>query len=121
METIGVTKQDNILISDYAHHPSEIIPTLKAIKTKYPEKQLIVAFQPHQYSRTIELLEDFTKSFDAADTLFIPNIYFSRDSQDDVKNMPTELFVERIQKQHKNTLYTHSLLETFSCLQKLDV
>jgi UDP-N-acetylmuramate--alanine ligase len=44
-------------MSDYGHHPTEIKLTLEAIKNKYFDKKLFVVFQPHQYSRTIELLE----------------------------------------------------------------
>jgi UDP-N-acetylmuramate--alanine ligase len=59
MEYIGNTKNNNILMSDYAHHPTEIELTLTALKEKYPDKKLITIFQPHQHNRTIELIEDF--------------------------------------------------------------
>lgn len=113
METLGITQQGNILMSDYGHHPSEIIPTLTAIKNSHPNRQLVVAFQPHQYSRTIELLEGFVESFQSADILLIPNIYFSRDSQSDVEKMPTELFVEHLRISNKQVKHTRSLIETF--------
>jgi UDP-N-acetylmuramate--alanine ligase len=54
---VGTTKNNNLLMSDYGHHPTEIILTLGAIKNKYSEKKLLVIFQPHQHNRTIELLE----------------------------------------------------------------
>ena len=55
-EIVGTTTHDNLLMSDYGHHPSEIQPTLAAIREKYKDKKLFVVFQPHQYSRTRELL-----------------------------------------------------------------
>ncbi|NQU82851.1 MAG: UDP-N-acetylmuramate--L-alanine ligase [Parcubacteria group bacterium] len=51
------------IISDYAHHPTEISATLKAVKEKYPEKEVWCVFQPHQYQRTFYLFDDFVKVF----------------------------------------------------------
>lgn len=101
-EIIRTTKNGNLLMSDYGHHPSEIIPTLRAIKGKYPDKKLFVIFQPHQYSRTRELLPLFSTAFDSADELLIPNIYFSRDKKEDVEWMTTEKLVSEIQKNFQN-------------------
>ena len=76
-EIVRTTQNGNILMSDYGHHPNEIRPTLRAIREKYPDKKLYVVFQPHQYSRTRELLQEFATSFADASTLVIPDIYFS--------------------------------------------
>src|SRR5690606_10381579 len=51
--------KDNILIDDYAHHPTEIRATVAAVRSKYPDKQLISIFQPHTYSRTKMFLHEF--------------------------------------------------------------
>ncbi len=96
-EIVGTTKHGNIVMSDYGHHPNEIRPTLRAIREKYPEKKLFVIFQPHQYSRTRELLHEFATSFSDASELIIPNIYFSRDKQEDVEWMTTERLITAIQ------------------------
>ena len=97
-EIIRTTKNGNILMSDYGHHPNEIRPTLHAIKKKFPDKKLFVAFQPHQYSRTRELLPEFSNAFMDADILIIPNIYFSRDKQEDVEWMTTDRLVDTIRE-----------------------
>jgi UDP-N-acetylmuramate--alanine ligase len=97
-EIIGTTKNGNILMSDYGHHPNEIRPTLAAIREKYADKKLFVVFQPHQYSRTRELLQEFASSFSDVDQLLIPDIYFSRDKKEDVEWMTVERFVETLQK-----------------------
>lgn len=120
-EIVGTTTGGNILMSDYGHHPSEIQPTLRAIKEKHPDKELLVAFQPHQYSRTRELLEDFAVSFDAADELIIPNIYFSRDRAEDVAWMTPEKFVERLQQRYPKTVYGNGLSNTLKFLQSKDI
>jgi len=62
------------VVDDYAHHPSEIRATLEAAKKLSP-KRMIVVFQPHRYSRTKLLLDDFAGAFDAADHLVITDIY----------------------------------------------
>lgn len=119
-EIVKITWNWNILLSDYWHHPTEIKLTLDAIKSKYPEKRLIVAFQPHQYSRTIELLEWFKKCFSAADELIIPNIYFSRDSEEDVKNMNTDILVAAISENHNNVTNWQWLKNASEILKEKD-
>lgn len=107
-------------MSDYGHHPNEIQPTLKAIKEKYPEKKLFVVFQPHQYSRTRELLQDFAISFTHADELVIPNIYFSRDKKEDVEWMTTEKLIEEIAKNHPKVKNGNGLENTEKILELYD-
>lgn len=62
------------LIDDYAHHPTEIIATLKAAR-RWARGRLIVVFQPHRYSRTLLLLEEFARAFNLADHLVVTSIY----------------------------------------------
>lgn len=101
MEIVWETKNWNIIISDYWHHPTEIKLTLKALKEKYIDKKIVVIFQPHQYSRTIELLNDFWQSFWNADHLIIPNIYESRDSKEDKEKMNVDKLLEKINIEKK--------------------
>lgn len=107
-------------MSDYGHHPSEIRPTLKAIKEKYSEKKLFVVFQPHQYSRTRELLQEFAISFSDADELIIPDIYFSRDKKEDVEWMTTEKFVETIAKHQPRVQNGNGLENTAKLIAEYD-
>lgn len=72
--------QDWTLIDDYAHHPAEIEASLQAIREKYPERRLMVVFQPHLYSRTADFLEGFANSLSHADQLFITDIYPAREA-----------------------------------------
>jgi len=71
-----------VVADDYAHHPTEIQATLKAARAYYQPKRMWVIFQPHQHSRTRFLMEDFARSFSAADVIVIPDIYFVRDSEE---------------------------------------
>jgi UDP-N-acetylmuramate--alanine ligase len=95
-EVVGQTKYGNTVISDYGHHPSEIIPTLQALRERYADKRLVVIFQPHQHSRTRQLLSSFATAFGDADELIIPNIYASRDTAEDTEWMTVERLIETI-------------------------
>ena len=66
--------QDCLVIDDYAHHPTEIRATLSAIKN-LKSKRIIAVFQPHRYTRTKLLLDEFSRSFDLADYIIITDIY----------------------------------------------
>ncbi len=101
MEYLWKTVHNNILMSDYGHHPTEISLTLESIKDNNIDKSLLTIFQPHQYSRTIELIEDFKNCFSKTDKLIIPNIYESRDSSIDKKRINTEKFVKLINHKDK--------------------
>ncbi len=166
MEIVWKTKNNNILMSDYWHHPSEIIPTLKAIKGKYWycrdtiyrvsnkentvgwddedtinlastkknkigwdkedtinrvstwSKKLLVIFQPHQYNRTLELLEWFKNCFSDADKLIIPDIYESRDSEEDKQKINPEKLVEYIN--HPDKQDWKGLENTLKIIQDYD-
>lgn len=66
------------IIDDYAHHPQEIAATIATAK-KYPHKKLWVAFQPHTYSRTLALMDDFAGALSQADEIILADIYAARE------------------------------------------
>ena len=63
------------LFDDYGHHPTEVAATLLAIKGGWPERRLVVVFQPHRYSRTRDLFEDFAESLSFPDVLVLTEVY----------------------------------------------
>lgn len=67
--------RDRPIISDYAHHPTAVQKTIEAAKEFYPNKKVLVVFQPHQQNRTRMLFDDFVKSFKGADGLILSEIY----------------------------------------------
>jgi D-alanine--D-alanine ligase len=67
------------VIDDYAHHPTEIEASLQAIRERYPQGRLVVAFQPHLYSRTADNIPGFAKALDLADVVFLTDIYPARE------------------------------------------
>jgi UDP-N-acetylmuramate--alanine ligase len=93
------------ILDDYAHHPTEIRASLKAIREKYAPKRLWCVFQPHQYSRTRFLLDDFAESFKLADTTIVPEIYFVRDTAESRSTVNAEMLAERIRQQGCEALF----------------
>ena len=81
-----------VVLDDYAHHPTEIKATLKAAKA-FPHKRIICIFQPHTYSRTRTLWQEFLTAFDDADELIITHIYPAREVYDGVTD-PDKLAAE---------------------------
>jgi UDP-N-acetylmuramate--alanine ligase len=75
------------VFDDYGHHPTEVDVTLRALReAERPEQRggrLICVFQPHQHSRTRHMLSEFASSFQHADIVLVPHIYFVRDSQEE--------------------------------------
>jgi len=63
------------LIDDYGHHPVEMAATLEAARGAYPGRRLVLAFQPHRYTRTRDLFEDFVKVLSTADALLLAEVY----------------------------------------------
>jgi UDP-N-acetylmuramate--alanine ligase len=70
-----------MLIDDYAHHPREIDATLSAVRDGWPDRRLIMVFQPHRYSRTQEQFEDFVQVLSKADLLIISEVYAAGEEQ----------------------------------------
>ncbi|SES99770.1 UDP-N-acetylmuramate--L-alanine ligase [Thalassotalea agarivorans] len=70
------TKNGNmVLVDDYGHHPSEVKATIKAMRNGWPEKRLVMVFQPHRYSRTRDLYDDFVDVLSDVDCLLLLDVY----------------------------------------------
>lgn len=72
---IATAAGEVMLIDDYGHHPREIAATLQAIRAGWPERRLVVAFQPHRYTRTRDLLDDFARILSEVDVLVLCEVY----------------------------------------------
>lgn len=77
-EIAGIT-----VIDDYAHHPTEIRATLSAARNRYPGRKLWAVWQPHTYSRTRTLLNDYLNSFESADHVLVTEVYAAREQNDE--------------------------------------
>jgi len=92
---------DVTVVDDYAHHPSEIRETLRAAREYFEGRRIVVIFQPHQHSRTRFLLSDFARSFDDADVVIVPEIYFVRDSESERQQVNSSDLVRAMQTHGK--------------------
>ncbi len=98
-EANGIT-----VVDDYGHHPTEISATLSAAKNGSGGRRTVVVFQPHRYSRTNELMEDFARCFNNADALYILDIYAA--SEQPIEGVTAEILTEKINEfGHKNVQY----------------
>ena len=70
-----------IFIDDYAHHPTEINATLEAVREGWPDRRLIVVFQPHRYTRTRDLLDDFSAALSNQNQLLVTEVYAAGEEQ----------------------------------------
>ncbi len=64
-----------LLVDDYGHHPTEIAATMRAARDAWPGRRLVVVFQPHRFSRTRDLLDDFADVLSSADALLVAEVY----------------------------------------------
>jgi len=69
------------VVEDYAHHPTEIDALIECLRSNEPDKQLVVVFQPHRYSRTRQFKADFAQSLQAADTVYLLPVYAAHESE----------------------------------------
>ena len=73
-------RKDITVVDDYGHHPTEIRATLSALRDAWPKRRLVVLFQPHRYSRTKALVEEFYTAFHEADILLLTEIYSANET-----------------------------------------
>jgi UDP-N-acetylmuramate--alanine ligase len=115
---------DILFYDDYAHHPTEIVATLKAAKLWLPLSRLVAVFQPHTYSRTSALLDQFAQSFKHADHVIITDIYGSEREAAD-PTISGYILAEKVKTYHPSveyvpldSIYTHlvSLLKSQDAL-----
>src|SRR3989344_5200625 len=99
LEKVGKSK-NAIIIDDYAHHPIEVKASLSALKKEYPNKELIVLFHPHTFSRTKEFLKEFAKSLEIADKIYLLNIYSS--AREKHSNITSDDIIKNIKKEAIN-------------------
>ncbi len=72
---VAIDNGDVLLIDDYGHHPTEVAATIKAARQSYPDRRLVMMFQPHRYSRTRDCFDDFVDVLSAVDELLLLDVY----------------------------------------------
>ena len=117
MEIKG-SKKKIMVIDDYGHHPTEIKSTLNAVRDTWPDRRKVVVFQPHRYSRTEMLFDDFTRAFYESDILIVLPIYAAGEKQ--IPGVNGRCLFEGIKAHgHKEVYYMNGLDQAVAHLKKL--
>jgi len=112
-EKRGVT-----IVDDYGHHPTEIKATLQAAKECWPDRRIVAVFQPHRYSRTRALFDDFTRAFYQSDLLIVLPIYAAGEKE--IKGVDGKSLFEGIRLHgHRDVIYEENFETTVSHLKKI--
>ena len=105
--TYRIKRDDLMLIDDYAHHPAEIDAVHDTVREMYPDKKVLVVFQPHLFSRTRDFMDDFAKSLSRFDAVMLLDIYPAREEPIagiDSEALLGKLSLSRKQKVNKENL-----------------
>lgn len=91
---------DNIVVDDYAHHPTELKYTIKSAKQKYPDKKIVAVWGPHTYSRTLAFKDEYIEVLKEVDKAYIMDIYGAREKEEDF-DIKSEDIIEKIPNAEK--------------------
>jgi UDP-N-acetylmuramate--alanine ligase len=103
LSKIYFSKRPHVLIDDYGHHPAEILSTVLAAKEKFPRQKICMIFEPHRFTRTQQLFDDFKKVLSKVDFLLLLDIYPA--SEKPIKGISSKKLASQILKNHKNVHY----------------
>ncbi|WP_294220348.1 UDP-N-acetylmuramate--L-alanine ligase [uncultured Chryseobacterium sp.] len=106
-----------IYIDDYAHHPTEINAVMGSIRTFYPDKKLLVVFQPHLFSRTRDFADGFAESLSRADELILLDIYPARELQENFAEITSDWLLKKVTLDKKEV---SALGEAFQKIKEKD-
>ncbi len=121
-ELLGKTEHGNIVYRDYAHNPSKLNSLLSAVKETYPNKKIVLIFQPHSRERSHTFQNDFANSVVGIDYVYIPNIFIpTREKTLFLDLISDSDFVEVLKTKNKNCFYTNGYEKLSLFLQKHDI
>ncbi|MFH1102958.1 MAG: UDP-N-acetylmuramate--L-alanine ligase [Pseudomonadota bacterium] len=106
------------VVDDYGHHPTEIKTTLQAVKESWPDRRIVVVFQPHRYTRTQALFDEFTRAFYQSDVLVVLPIYPAGEKK--IEGVSGRGLAEGIQMHgHKEVIYKDGFEEVHTALNEI--
>jgi len=106
-------KKQILVMDDYGHHPTEITATLNAVRESFPGRRLVVVFQPHRYTRTQALFNEFSRSFYQSDVLILVPIYAASESP--IPGVDSRLLCQGIQSHgHKDVSFAPDFTQALS-------
>ncbi len=109
--------EDKIYIDDYAHHPTEINAVLGSVRQFYPDKKMLVVFQPHLFSRTRDFAEGFAESLSKADELILLDIYPARELQENFDGITSSWLLDKVDLENKEV---SALQDAFEKIKEKD-
>ena len=112
----GVTNEGALVYDDYAHHPTAVLETLRGVKERFPDKRITAVFQPHLYSRTRDLLDEFAHAFSDAANVFIAPIFAAREQP--IPGITNEVVAEKIRMVRGEAVALSSFEEIESLVHK---
>ncbi len=112
----GKTKKGADVYDDYGHHPTEVRTTLKSIRETFPNRKIFIVFQPHLYSRTKILFNEFVHAFDDADDIIIAPIFAAREAPD--PSISHSILAEKIVELRKHAMALDSFDEVHNYLAR---
>lgn len=116
LEQVG-EKNGVLFFDDYGHHPTEIRVTLSGVRARYPHKRILAVFQPHTFSRTQALFEEFAQCFSVADKVYLLDIYAS--AREGKATVTSEQLAQRINYYDRGRAeYAGSIENAVAILQK---
>jgi UDP-N-acetylmuramate--alanine ligase len=104
----AVKTDSHVLIDDYAHHPEELRALISGVKSLFQEEKLVLVFQPHLFSRTRDLADDFAKSLDMADEVILLPIYPAREQP--MEGVTSALLLDKMTIKKKQILNKEAML-----------
>lgn len=110
-----IREKDRVFIDDYAHHPQEIAKTIESLRALYPNEKLTGIFQPHLYTRTRDLADDFARSLELLDEVILLPIYPAR--EEPIEDVDSKLLLDKINSPKKHLTDKNEL---FSLLKMLN-
>ncbi len=99
----GTTTSGTLVYDDYAHHPHEMLATLRGAREMFPDKRVVVAFEPHLYSRTKEHFDEFVSALASFDYIYLTDIYAARERFDGT--ISSGLLTDKIKETNPNVSY----------------
>jgi UDP-N-acetylmuramate--alanine ligase len=108
-----IRTSDHVYIDDYAHHPTELMATLRTVRQLYPGKEMTVVFQPHLFSRTRDFADDFARVLSEADRLILLDIYPAREKP--IPGITAQTIADKVNLKEK---YVMTQKELFAFLKK---
>jgi len=104
-----IRRDDLVFIDDYAHHPREIAALLNSVRAIYPGRRVTVIFQPHLFTRTRDLANEFAQSLDLADEVILLDIYPAR--EEPIEGVTSRLILDKMTMRSKDLMTKSSLLD----------